>query len=111
MHEKDANQVVAEAICSTMRWEGQEFRLGEGVALLDGKVVAVGEDLEAVLRALRAIDPDPKRGMVLEVAPLSTEDIRCSTHAPDTIRGRSLLTATAGITQSGSPTEVKSRPA
>ncbi len=75
MHEKVANQVVAEAICSTMRWDGREFRLGEGVALLDGKVVAVGENLEAALRALRVIDPDPKRGMVFEVAPLRVERI------------------------------------
>ena len=69
MREIDINQEVAEQICNGPRWNGKEFRSGECVALLDGKVVAVAKDLDAALRALRILDPGPRRGMVFEVAP------------------------------------------
>ena len=67
MEERDVNQQIAEQIRRTRSWNGTEFHLGEAVALLDGKVVAVGKDLGEALRALRAVDPNPHRGMVLEV--------------------------------------------
>src|SRR5262252_5048743 len=69
MTEREINQQVAEQICNGARWNGQEFRPGESVALLDGKVVAVAKDLGAALQRLRAIDPNPRRGMVFEVGP------------------------------------------
>jgi hypothetical protein len=67
MTEKERNQQVAERITEDLRWNGQSFRLGQTVALLDGNVVAVAEDLDQALKALRCIDPDPSRGMVVEV--------------------------------------------
>ena len=76
MQEKDVNQAVAEEICSAFRWNGQQFQRGEVVALLDGNVVAVAKDLDGALRALRKIDPDPKRGMLVPVEPLTPELIR-----------------------------------
>jgi hypothetical protein len=70
MSEKEINQKVAEEICHGFRLNGQEFRLGECIALLDGKVVAVEKDLSSAVRALRTLDTNPKRGMVFEVGPL-----------------------------------------
>ena len=76
MCEYDINQKVAEEICNTFRLNGQEFHLGECVALLDGKVVAVTKDLMGAVQAVHALDPDPKRGMVFEVGPLGVDYIR-----------------------------------
>jgi hypothetical protein len=67
MSEKDLNQKVAKAICAGFRLNGQQFQLGECAALLDGKVVAVAKSLGSALRALRALDSDPSRGMIFEV--------------------------------------------
>jgi hypothetical protein len=50
--------------------------LGDFVALLDGEVVAVEKNADDAIAALRARDPDPKRGMVVEVAPASADVIR-----------------------------------
>ena len=69
MSEREINQQVAEQICSTGRLNGQLFQQGECVALLDGKVVAVARDLKAALSALRLLDADPHRGMLMEVGP------------------------------------------
>jgi hypothetical protein len=76
MTEKDINQQVAEQIRNVGQWNGTEFRLGEWVALLDGKVVAVAKDLDAALQALRALDPNPRRGMIFEVGPPVIDVIR-----------------------------------
>ena len=70
MSEQEINQKVAEEICNTNRLNGQEFHVGECVALLDGKVVAVEKDLNAAWNALSALDPNPNRGMLFEVGPL-----------------------------------------
>ncbi len=70
MNENDINQRVAEQICTGFGLNGHQFRLGECVALLDGKVVAVEEDLSAAVLALRALDSNPNRGMVFQVGPL-----------------------------------------
>ena len=76
MKELDINQQIAEQICNSAKWNGTEFNSGECVALLDGKVVAVANDLAAALRALRVLDPNPLRGMVFEVGPPVTDVIR-----------------------------------
>jgi len=76
MSEAEMNQRVAEQIGDTGRLNGRQFRRGECVALLDGNVVAVAENLEAAVRALRAMDPNPRRGMVFEVGPRVTDVIR-----------------------------------
>jgi hypothetical protein len=76
MSELEINQQVAEQICNAGRLNGQQFRAGECVALLDGKVVAVAKDLGTALRALRALDANPRRGMLFEVGPPVTDLIR-----------------------------------
>jgi len=76
MNEAETNQAVAEQICNASRLNGKTFHQGECLALLDGKVVAVAQDLGAALFALRAMDADPHRGMVFEVRPMVTDVIR-----------------------------------
>lgn len=68
MSEKERNQRIADSICVDFAWNGHIFHQGECVALLDGNIVAVAENPEKAISALRAIDPNPKRGMVIEVA-------------------------------------------
>ena len=70
MNEKEIDQKVAEEICNNYRLNGQEFKVGECIALLDGKVVAVEKDLTSAFKALRLLDRDPDRGMLFEVGPL-----------------------------------------
>jgi hypothetical protein len=76
MNERQLNQQVAEQICDARQSNGRQFRAGEWVALLDGQVVAVAGDLDAALRSLRTLDPDPRRGMIFEVATPVTDVIR-----------------------------------
>lgn len=76
MNERIRNQEIAERICQDLQWEGQHFRIGDCVALLDEKVIAVAEDLDRALQALRSADPDPARGMVVEVTPPTIDIIR-----------------------------------
>ncbi len=68
MNEKERNLRIAESILSEFAWNGRTFREGQCVALLDGKIVAVADNPDRAISALRAIDPDPQRGMVIEVA-------------------------------------------
>jgi hypothetical protein len=67
MNERERNQQIADSICRDFRWQDREFRAGEWVVLLDGAVVAVAPDLDQALDALRKIEPDPRRGMLVEV--------------------------------------------
>ena len=76
MKEADINQQVADQICKAGWLDGTQFRTGECVALLDGKVVAVAKNLDAALGVLRAMDPNPRRGMVFEVGFPVTDVIR-----------------------------------
>jgi hypothetical protein len=76
MTEREKNQQVAEQIGRTGGWNGQPRRPGEWVALLDGRVVAVADDLGSALRSLRNLDPDPERGMLVEIGPPPVDVIR-----------------------------------
>jgi len=76
MSEYERNQEAAGRICRELRWNGLDFRLGDYVALLDGNVIAVADDPKEALLALRSIDADPSRGMVVEVATPVTDVIR-----------------------------------
>ena len=69
MSEKERNLRVAEALRREHRWSGQTFNEGDYVALLDGNIVAVADNPDDAISALRAVEPDPKRGMVIEVSP------------------------------------------
>ena len=68
MTDKERNLRVAEAISATFAWNGQTFKEGDCVALLDGKIVAVADNPDDAISALRALEPDPKRGMVIEAS-------------------------------------------
>lgn len=76
MSEKERNRRVAEALCRDFEWNGRRFKAGDHVALLDGKIVAVADNPDDAISALRAIDPDPQRGMVVEVNPPAVDVIR-----------------------------------
>jgi len=76
MSEMDQNQHVTEAICKQREWNGQTFQVGDCVALLDGRIIAVAADADAAIAALRSIEPDVSRGMVIEVAPPEVDVIR-----------------------------------
>jgi hypothetical protein len=76
MTEKERNRRVAETLCLEFQWNGRRFKEGDCVALLDGQIVAVAPTPDEAISALRALDPDPKRGMVVEVAHPIVEVIR-----------------------------------
>jgi len=76
MNEKERNLRIAESICAEFAWNGQKFREGDYVALLDGKIVAVADNPDDAIAALRTLEPDPKRGMVVVVTHPSVEVIR-----------------------------------
>jgi hypothetical protein len=68
MSEKERTLRVAETLCRELEWEGQTFENGDFVALLDGQVVAVANNPDDAISALRAIEPAPQLGMVVEVS-------------------------------------------
>lgn len=76
MTEKQLNQQVADRICRDLKFDGQAFRLGQYVSLLDGQVVSVADSADEALKALRTQDPSPQRGMLVEVAPPVIDVIR-----------------------------------
>ncbi|HVC92266.1 MAG TPA: hypothetical protein VND64_01185 [Pirellulales bacterium] len=76
MTEKEHNLRIAGSISAEFAWDGQSFHDGDCVALLDGKVVAVADNPDEAISALRAIDPDPNRGMVVEVTDPMVDVVR-----------------------------------
>lgn len=76
MSDQEINEKVAEQINGAGGLNGKQFRPGEWVALLDGKVVSVAEDIDGAVQALRRVDPNPQRGMVFEVGPPVVDVIR-----------------------------------
>ena len=76
MSEKERNLRIAQSVHCNFAWNGQTFQKGDFVALLDGQIVAVNNNVDDAIGTLRRLDPDPKRGMVIEVAPPSVAVIR-----------------------------------
>ena len=76
MNEHDRNLRIAQSLRRDFAWEGQTFQRGDFVALLDGEVIAVEKSADAAIAALRAREPDPKRGMVVEVTSPTVDVIR-----------------------------------
>lgn len=68
MTEKERNLRIAESISARFAWNGQTFHEGDFVALLEGQIIAVAKTPQDAIAALRAREPNPKRGMVVEVA-------------------------------------------
>lgn len=67
MTELERNQHIADSICRNFEWQGREFQAGDCIVLVDGEVVAVASDLDQALDTLRTMEPDPRRGMLVEV--------------------------------------------
>jgi hypothetical protein len=76
MTEQQLNQQVADQIIRRGGLNGKAYRSGEWLALLDGKVVASAPDLEGAVRELRRLDPDPRRGMIVEAGDSVVDVIR-----------------------------------
>jgi len=68
VNEKERNLRIVETIYAQFAWNGQTFREGDCVALLEGKIIAVADNPDDAISTLRALDPDPKHGMVIEVS-------------------------------------------
>ena len=76
MSEKERNLRVAETLCREFEWNGRRFQDGDCVALLDGEIVAVADNPDDAISSLRTIDPDPQRGMVVQVSDPAVDVIR-----------------------------------
>ncbi|MBI3822803.1 MAG: hypothetical protein HY289_09005 [Planctomycetes bacterium] len=76
MIEQERNRRVAEDICDKFTWNGRAFHEGDFVALLDGKVIAVARNPDDAIDALRKMEPNPARGVVIEVARPMVDVIR-----------------------------------
>ena len=76
MTEQERNLRIAQGVHRDFAWNGQSFQNGDFVALLDGQIVAVNDNADDAIAVLRALDSDPKRGMVVEVSPTVVDVIR-----------------------------------
>ena len=65
--DEEIDQEVAREICSQREFNGRRFQLGQFVAILGGRVVAVGATFDDVHSALLALEADPRRGVICEV--------------------------------------------
>ena len=74
--EKERNLRIAEVMCRDFQWQGRTFHEGQCVSLLDGNIVAVADKPDDAIAALRALDPNPKRGMVVQIAIPTVDVIR-----------------------------------
>jgi len=76
MNEHERNLRIAQSLHRDFSWKGQTFQRGDFVALLDGEVIAVEKSADDAIAALRSREPDPKRGMVVEVTSPTVDVIR-----------------------------------
>lgn len=74
--EYELNELAAQEIQEKLAYRGRSFTEGEWVALLDAEVVATAPTLAEILARLRAIDPDPDRGLIVRAAAPVVEIIR-----------------------------------
>ncbi|MBO0698119.1 MAG: hypothetical protein J2P46_06980 [Zavarzinella sp.] len=76
MNEQERNLRIAESLHRDSAWQGRTFQRGDFVALLGGEIVAVEKTADDAIAALRSRDPDPDRGMVIEVTSPVVDVIR-----------------------------------
>ena len=76
MSEKERNLRIAESISARFAWNGRTFHEGDFLALLDGQIISVAKTPDAAIAALRDREPDPSRGMVIEVAHPTVDVVR-----------------------------------
>ena len=74
--DKERNRRIAEAMCTDFQWQGRTFHEGDCVALLDGNIVAVADNPDDAIAALRALDSNPQHGMVVQVTAPTVDVIR-----------------------------------
>lgn len=65
--EAKIDQEVAREICSRREFDGQRFERGQFVAILGGRIVAVGASFDEAEQALLTRVPDRRRGLICEV--------------------------------------------
>lgn len=76
MNDYERNRRIAQSLQRDFAWAGRKFQRGEFVAILDGEVIAVEKSADDAIAALRSREPDPKRGMVVEVTSPAVDVIR-----------------------------------
>jgi hypothetical protein len=76
MDDNERNLRIAQAVHGEFAWNDLKFHEGEFVAVLDGQIVAVKNNADDAIAVLRALDPDPQHGMVVEVARPAVDVIR-----------------------------------
>ena len=76
MSEHEQNRRVAEKMCEEFAWNGQALQKGDCVAILDGHVIAVAPRPDEAIALLRKADPNPRRGMVIEISRPTPDVIR-----------------------------------
>ena len=76
MNDNERNLRIAQAVHGEFAWNGKTFHEGEFVALLDGQIVAVENNADDAIVALRALDPEPQHGMVVKVGAPAVDVIR-----------------------------------
>ena len=76
MSEHDQNRRIAEQMCQDFTWNGQPLQEGDCVAILDGNVVAVAHRPDEAIATLRKLEPNPRRGMVIQVSHPTRDIIR-----------------------------------
>ncbi|MFQ6044227.1 MAG: hypothetical protein ACE5PV_25515 [Candidatus Poribacteria bacterium] len=65
--ERAIDQDAAKEICSRFEFDGQRFRQGQYVAILRGRIIAVGDSFDEVQCALSAQEPNPHKGLICQV--------------------------------------------
>lgn len=76
MNDHDRDRRIVDSLQTDFAWEGRTFERGDFVALLDGEIIAVGKTADDAIAALRSREPDPKRGMVVEVTTPTVDVVR-----------------------------------
>lgn len=76
MSKKELNLRVAETLWKEHRCNDQTVNDSDYVAILDGDIIAVADNPGDAISALRALDPDPRCGMVVDVRPPEMDVIR-----------------------------------
>ena len=69
-------EMLAEKMCQEFAWDGQPLQEGDCVAILDGRVIAVARKPDEAIASLRKADPNPRRGMVIEISRPTLDVIR-----------------------------------
>ena len=64
----EEDEALARAINQEARSNPDSPYAGKYVGILDGKVVAVGDDLDAVAERFRAVEPDRLKGLIVEAS-------------------------------------------